>query len=104
MTKEQSERAKLAFNWGWEVASKVAMPVLLGIAGWTHTRLMDLDGRVIRIESTRYTAEDARRDSTASRAELRADMESIRATLTANTALLLRLDERIQALQRENGR
>lgn len=69
-----------------EVSMRIALPILLGIAGWTHTQLLSLDRRVTTIE--------------AQRAELTTLMAEVRAQQARNTELLQRLDERLAALQR----
>jgi hypothetical protein len=35
----------------YEVVSKIALPFLIGVAGWTFTSLTDHEGRLIRLET-----------------------------------------------------
>ena len=37
---------------------KVAMPFLIGVAGWTFTNILDHEKRLVRIESTQPTSAD----------------------------------------------
>lgn len=45
-----------------DVSIRVAVPILLGIAGWTATTLVDHEARLRLIEGTRYTVADRDRD------------------------------------------
>lgn len=46
----------------FDVAIRVSIPPLLGVAGWAYTSINDLQGRVHYIEQTRYTQEDRDKD------------------------------------------
>lgn len=85
----------------FELIVKVALALLLPATGWAHARLLDHGDRLLRIESTRWTAEDARTAAGETRAEMRADLTALRAQLEANTQLLQRLDERVANLARK---
>ena len=58
MTATQSN-AIGAFIRSLDVATKIALPFLLGGAGWVGTQLWAHEGRLIHIESTQFTSQDA---------------------------------------------
>ena len=41
---------------------RIGFPILLGVAGWTFTQLTDHESRLTRIEASRYTQADSKRD------------------------------------------
>lgn len=67
----------------YDLAQKIGFPVLLGGAGFLVTGHMDQESRLVRIEASRYTVQDARTD----RERADADRQGIR-------ELLVRLDAR----------
>lgn len=71
----------------YDVAQKVGFPLLLGVAGFLLTGHLDQETRLVRIESSRYTVQDARSD----RERADADRAAIR-------ELLVRLDARTEAM------
>lgn len=48
-------------NW-FEVAMRIAVPILLGALAWQIRSTMDHEHRLTTIEASRYTAQDAARD------------------------------------------
>jgi hypothetical protein len=81
-----------AASWRWkalDVAVKIAMPILLGVAAWTATTVLDHDKRLNVIEATRYTQEHAAADLR----ERDKERASIVAALAEIKVLLARLEE-----------
>lgn len=54
------ERARTMFAVSLEVAMRIATPFLIGVAGWTFTNIIDHDRRLVKIEATTFTKDDAR--------------------------------------------
>lgn len=74
-----------------EVAQKVALPILLGVAGWTFTNMRDHELRLTRIESTRYTQKDAEADRAAAAKERAALAAQLAVSSNASASIERRL-------------
>ena len=96
-----------------DVATKIALPFLLGGAGWVGTQLWAHEGRIIHIESTRFTADDAAEtvhpltvaiiDLNRVLADLRTSDAVTRSQLTNIEANLTVLKADIKGLERGQG-
>lgn len=51
--------AKGRASWTLDVIVKLSMPFLIGVAGWTFTELQNHEKRLIILEATHYSKEDA---------------------------------------------
>ena len=81
----------------WDVAVKIAMPILLGISSWTGTTLLDHENRLTTIEASRYTSSDGEEDR-AALAEALTDLKlTVQSNESTNAAILHRL-ERVERL------
>lgn len=88
----------------FEVAIKVIFPFLVGMAGWTYTNIIDLNNRVLRIESTRYTRADA--DTEYNRLKdqighMDREMADMRAEAKVKMEILKRLEEALKDLGKD---
>lgn len=85
-----SDRDGLDLRTIWEVSQKVALPIALGMAAWALTAIQDHESRIVRIEATRYTIQDARADRDKA-ADARGALER---ALVRQEQILVELDRR----------
>ena len=94
---EEDEQNTLK-RWGtiYEAAIKIAFPILLGMGGWTFNTLWDHQNRLVQIESSRYTRDDARLDLVGLQelsTELRVQTGLIQGALKQHTDRMGRLEQ-----------
>ena len=101
------DRVKSAFVISLEVAMKLALPFLLGMAGWTFTSITDHDRRLLKIEATRYTREMATSDImsvTGTMDTMRSNQSEIQGTQQAVLARLANIETMLNRLLDERSR
>jgi len=85
----------------YDLAMRVAFPILLGVCGWTFSTLWDHGNRITRIEASRYSREDAKADRdglTNMLAALQVDLAVCRGSQEATAQRLSRIEDRIGQL------
>ena len=87
----------------FEGAMRIAVPLLLGIAGWTMTTLVDHESRLRYIEGTRYTLVDRDRDvkDVATRLEsLAVGQAAMQEKIAGMAGLVERIEKRLDGTYR----
>lgn len=77
----------------YDLAQKVGFPVLLGVAGFLLLGHVDQGERLIKIEASRYTVNDAR-----------SDRETANRERTNLREILVRMDERTKNIETNLGK
>lgn len=82
------------------VVLTVTWPPLMGISAWAASKLLDLDSRVIAIESSRYTRADAK----AEREELLDALKELRDEVRGNRRATEVIGQRLSRIEAIAGR
>lgn len=87
-----------------DVASRIAMPFLLGACGWIFSQLWSHEGRLIQMESTRFTTQDAQSYITPISnvvSALDGSMDSLHLTQALMQQQLVNIDNSLSVLSKE---
>ena len=99
-----TDDAKAGMMTAYDLAMKVAFPILLGMAGWAFNTLWDQESRLTAIESSRYSradAEAANHKTTEVLDQLRLDFVEQRAESKAMGDRLGRMEKQLTDIAEE---